>query len=166
MPAPMVQGMERAEVSEDTMSVVSHRSKASKRASHSSNGSKLKRSKTATTTQYENEEDRNAAEIKDLFTKAINNRHNAVEEMLAANLDPNTKDEHGNTILHVASQTAGAVSAMRAAQRSMLQHSICFALALCVVTYLVSALMPILMALVLSAWWMGALNYALFCSVP
>jgi len=102
MPAPMVQGMERTdiEVSEDTQSIASHRSKASRRG----RSSKLKRSKTATTTQYENEEDRNAAEIKDLFTKAINNRHNAVEEMLAANLDPNTKDEHGNTILHVASQ--------------------------------------------------------------
>merc|ERR1719295_2271009 len=61
---------------------------------------------------------------------------------------------------------AGAVSAMREAQRSILQHSIRFAVAMCVVTYLVSALMPILMALVLSAWWMGALNWALFKSVP
>merc|ERR1719249_188365 len=43
---------------------------------------------------------------------------------------------------------AGAVSAMREAQRAMLQHSI-----------------RIAMALLLSAWWMGALNYALFCSV-
>lgn len=45
-----------------------------------------------------------AAEIKDLFTKAMNNRHSAVEELFATGLSANTADVHGNSVLHIASQ--------------------------------------------------------------
>jgi len=82
---------ENAEISDDALSISSKKSKR---------GRKSKKNKE----NKGNEEDRNAAEIKDLFTKAINNRYNAVEELLASNMNPNTKDEHGNTVLHVAAQ--------------------------------------------------------------
>eukprot|EP01083_Nonionella_stella_P119716 358089_1 len=80
-----------SDISEDTMSV-----QPSVRRSKSDKRSSSRRKKTLNSP--------NAVDVKDLFTKAINNRHSAVEELFAANMNPNTKDEHGNTILHVASQ--------------------------------------------------------------
>lgn len=44
------------------------------------------------------------AQIKDLFSKAVNNRHKQVEELFAMGVSPDTIDEHGNTVLHVAAQ--------------------------------------------------------------
>eukprot|EP01084_Bolivina_argentea_P061657 112712_1 len=85
------------DISEDTMSGIS-----SKRG----NKRNKRKSKNDKRDKYINinEEERNVSQVKNLFTKAINNRHSGVEEMLASNTDPNTKDEHGNTILHVAAQ--------------------------------------------------------------
>jgi len=94
----------RDDISEDTMSIASRRSGTGK----SRKSKKKKRSRSTPTgrdlSSRGDDEERNAAEVKDLFTKAINNRQSAVEELLAQNVDPNTKDDHGNTILHVASQ--------------------------------------------------------------
>lgn len=88
-------------ISDDTMSISSKRSRKSKKSMSSmKRGKKSNRSSGTERT----EEKVNQAVIKDLFTKSINNRYNEVEELLASNLDPNTRDEHGNGILHVAAQ--------------------------------------------------------------
>merc|ERR1719204_253835 len=87
----------RDDISEDTMSVASRRSGGRK--------SRKKKSRSRSTPSGRDMKDNDDERVaKDLFTKAINNRQSAVEELLASNVDPNTKDEHGNTILHVASQ--------------------------------------------------------------
>lgn len=44
------------------------------------------------------------SQIRDLFTKALNNRYKQVEELFAMGIPPDTRDEHGNTTLHVAAQ--------------------------------------------------------------
>jgi len=61
---------------------------------------------------------------------------------------------------------AGGVPAIKVLQQNMLRQCLNFVVALCLVTYLVSQLLPILSALLLSVFYMGALNYALFWSVP
>merc|ERR1719295_1096296 len=61
---------------------------------------------------------------------------------------------------------AGGVPAIKVLQQNMLRQCLNFVVALCLVTYLVSQLLPILCALLLSVFYMGALNYALFWSVP
>lgn len=43
-------------------------------------------------------------QIKNLFTKAMNNKVKEVEEMFAIGIDANTRDEFGNTIIHIAAQ--------------------------------------------------------------
>jgi len=43
-------------------------------------------------------------QIRDLFTKALNNRYKQVEELFAMGVPPDTRDEHGNTCMHVAAQ--------------------------------------------------------------
>merc|ERR1719462_467870 len=41
-------------------------------------------------------------QVRDLFTKALNNRYKQVEELFAMGVPPDTRDEHGNTCMHVA----------------------------------------------------------------
>merc|ERR1712176_614051 len=91
--------MKNGNISDDTMSISSKRSKKSsksvrKKSTRSINGS----------VSGHSDENSSQAVIKDLFTKCLNNRHAEVEAMLAADMDPNTKDEHSNGILHVAAQ--------------------------------------------------------------
>jgi len=43
-------------------------------------------------------------QVRDLFTKALNNRYKQVEELFAMGVPPDTRDEHGNTCMHVAAQ--------------------------------------------------------------
>ena len=95
----------RDDISEDTMSVASRRSgnRKSKKKKSRSRSTPSGRDRPASSSKADDEE-RTAAAVKELFLGAINNRQSAVEQLLAENVDPNTKDEHGNTILHVASQ--------------------------------------------------------------
>ena len=45
-----------------------------------------------------------ASKIKELFTHVLNNRHKEVQHMLASGLSADSRDDQGNTILHIASQ--------------------------------------------------------------
>merc|ERR1712204_50740 len=94
--------MKNGNISDDTMSISSKRSRKSKKSSKSVR-KKSTRSMNGSVSGHSDEKSSQAV-IKDLFTKCLNNRHAEVEAMLAADMDPNTKDEHGNGILHVAAQ--------------------------------------------------------------
>ena len=92
----------------------SHRSNATHRSTRLSRMSYSTRQRTTSerdspnnnnnNTNSKGEDNVKAADIKDLFTKAINNRHNQVEELFASGIPANSKDGHGNTVLHVAAQ--------------------------------------------------------------
>ena len=90
----------REYISDDTISIHSQRSITTKQHHHKKNKSVKSRWKR----NIISEKEKNELKIKDLFTKAINNRLGGVEECFASGMSSDTQDEHGNTILHIAAQ--------------------------------------------------------------
>jgi len=107
--------------------------------------------------------------VKDLIegTKPISSGANASPMNLLDDDDEDLDLFEERVVAPIGSvDAAGGVPAIKVLQHNMLRQCLNFVVFLCLVTYLVSQLLPILCALLLSVFYMGALNYALFWSVP
>merc|ERR1719334_2058361 len=107
--------------------------------------------------------------VKDLIegTKPISSGANASPMNLLDDDDEDLDLFEERVVAPIGSvDAAGGVPAIKVLQHNMLRQCLNFVVFLCLVTYLVSQLLPILCALLLCVFYMGALNYALFWSVP
>jgi hypothetical protein len=90
--APRIQHAQEAKIAPSTQLIAQNNGQNSGAQSQGNNG------------QSQGHFELTAAQRKDLFTKCRNNRHEAVEELLASGVAVNTADQHGNQCIHIACQ--------------------------------------------------------------